>query len=415
LSSFLDQSDYTESRELVSTWQADHGAFNAEGLPLGELVCPSLLRTLLRGSPESDPLSLRLYCEYLEGGVLLARALSRMLDSLQPKILMMLNGMFFAERIGLAIADQRQLHTVTHERAFMRNHLVLAHDEPANWFRVDDAWTSAKDRPLTQNQDAALDEYLASRQGGKNEIVNYWPSIETRHDFIINQLGLDPQKPILTVFTNILWDTAVYRRDVAFGGMFDWLEQTIDQVGQLPGLQLVVRIHPAEVRLRQKTRERVMDRLQQRYAQLPGNIVIVPPESDISSYALVDLSAAASVYTSTIGLEAALRRVPVLVSGETHYRGKGFSHDVESPAHYAALLRAAPGWQRLPAETTSLARRYAHLFFLGNMLPFDLVTEFPNGRVELNIDSLDDVRPGRHEVLDHICTAILEHRSFARV
>jgi hypothetical protein len=411
-STFWRSSDRNQAQELAASWTGACETFEAEGLPLGELVRPSLMRTLLRGSLDQDPLSNRLYREYIEGGILLARMYRRALAAPPPDILMLLNGMFFAERIGLAVAKERRIHTVTHERGFMRNHLVLAHDEPANWFRVDRAWPDAKDRPLTSEEETALDAYLRSRQGGKNEVINYWPSIESRHEFIIEQLALDPQKPILTAFTNILWDTAVYQRDVAFDGMFHWLEHTIRQASLIPDLQLIIRIHPAEVRLRQKTRERVVERLAEQHPTLPQNVVIVPPESDISSYALTDLSTAVTVYTSTVGLESVLRGVPVLVAGHTHYRQKGFTHDVESPEHYAALLTKVPSWQPCPEEIVTLARRYASLFFLKNMIPFDLVTEFDDGSVELNIESLDDLKPGRFEVLDHLCAAILERKSF---
>ena len=413
ISDFLQAADHNIARDLVTTWGGNYQDFEAEGLHLGELVRPSLMRTLLRGSMDEDPRSIQLYREYLEGGVLLARALQRLLDQLQPDTLVMLNGMFFAERIGLALAQIQGLHTVTHERGFMRNSLVMSHDEPANWFRVDGAWETVKDTTLTPEQDSALDEYLMSRQGKGDEVVNYWPSIESRHDFIIQQLALDPDKPIVTVFTNILWDTAVYKRDVAFDGMFDWLKYTIDQVSELPELQLVIRVHPAEVRLKQQTRERVIDRLAELYTTLPANITIVPPESDLSSYALIDLSSAISVYTSTIGLEAAVRKMPVLVSGETHYRGKGFTYDVTSKLHYKNLVHQIQTGISYPLESVSMAKSYAHLFFLGNMLPIDLVTEFENGSVQFNIDTFDALTPNQHYILDHICTAILEKRDFA--
>ena len=415
LSDFIQAPERDEARTLAEGWPGDDlEAFAAEGLPLGELVRPSLMRTML-GSYEPDPVSLRAYRQYLEGGILLARAFRRMLDAFQPETMILLNGMFFAERIGLAIAQERGLHTVSHERGFMRNHLVLAHDEPANWFRVDDAWMTAGDKPLSAEEEARLTKYLLSRQTGAGEVVNYWPTVEERHDFILNQLGLNPNKPIVTTFTNILWDTAVYERDVAFEGMFDWLGQTIDLVAGMPDVQLVIRIHPAEVRLPQKTRERVADRLAERYESLPPNVVVVPSESDLSSYALVDLSTAVNVYTSTIGLEAALRGVPVLVSGQTHYRGKGFTHDVDSPESYAALLQTVPSWQRLDAAEVARARSYARFFFLGNMLPIDLVTERDDGSVQLNLASFDDLKAGRHEVLDHICTAIVQKEMFTRV
>ena len=414
ISDFLTQADRAEARQLVADWADDYESFVAEALPLGELVRPSMMRTLLRGSLEPDELTRRLYREYLEGAILLVRAFRRMLDKLNPDTLIVMNGMFFAERIAMAIAAERGLHVVTHERGFMRNRLVLDHDRPANLFRVDEAWEERKDVPLTAAEEQELDAYLQGRQSGKNEVVNYWPSMEARQEFIVEQLGLDPRKPILSMFTNILWDTAVYQRDRGFAGMFDWLQHTIDGVAGIPELQLVLRIHPAEVRLTQKTRERVADRLAQLYPALPPNVAIVSADSDISSYALIDLSTAVAVYTLTVGLEASLRGVPVLVAGETHYRNKGFTYDVDSPEQFAAWLREVPGWPRLAPTQVDLARRYASIFFLRNMLSMSLATESNNLSVQLNFDSFDALKPGQNAVLDHICSAILERKRFPR-
>jgi hypothetical protein len=424
VSAYLRPADAADARSLVVAWTGDYGDFTADGLALGDLVRPSLMRTLLRGTLDSqDELTQRLYCEYLEGSILLARALRQMLDVVLPDTLMLLNGTFFAERIAMAIAAERGLDVVTHERGFMRNRIVLDHDRPANLFRVDEAWELVKDQALTAVQEAELDTYLQSRQSGKNEMVNYWPSVEARHDYIIQQLCLDPQKPILSLYTNILWDTAVYQRDRAFDGMFDWLEYTIDEVAAMPSLQLVIRVHPAEVRLRQKTRERVADRLAARYPSLPANIVVVPTDSDISSYALTELSTAVAVYTSTIGLEATLRGVPVLVAGETHYRDKGFTRDAETRQQYTQLLSDIASWNptsesqpdRLAPEQVALARRYAYLFFHQNMLSFDLITEAADGSIRLNFDTFDVLRSGQNPMLDHICTAILERKGFTLV
>ena len=147
ISDFLTQADRTEARQLVTDWADDYEFFVAEALPLGELVRPSMMRTLLRGSLEPDELTKRLYREYLEGAILLVRAFRRMLDKHNPDTLIVMNGMFFAERIAMAIAAERGLHVVTHERGFMRNRLVLDHDRPANLFRVDEAWEERKDVP----------------------------------------------------------------------------------------------------------------------------------------------------------------------------------------------------------------------------------------------------------------------------
>jgi hypothetical protein len=413
LSNFLTDSDRTEAKIAINGWTNDYGSFVADDLPLGELAAPSLMRTLLRGSIEQDARSTQIYKEYLEAGFLITRMFNRMLDTIEPDTLIMINGLFFAENIGLTLAKKRQIHTVTHERAFMVDRLVLAHDRAAAWYRIDEAWRNLKDIPLESTQEVELDNYLRQRETGRDEIINYWPSVEEREDFIIHQLKLDPHKPILTLFPNILWDTAVFQSDVAFDNMFDWLEYTIHEVSQLSNLQLIIRVHPAEVRIpHQESRERVIDRLAQMFPSLPSNVILVTAESNISSYVLIALSKAISVYTSTIGLEGAVRGVPVLLAGKTHYRNKGFTYDIELREQYSQLIQDMDAGKLSWSESVTLARRYAHIFFLRSMLPMSLVTEGDGYAIRFNFQTFDALKPGQDKILDHICQAILERKDF---
>lgn len=413
ISNFLNLSDIDQAKELVTAWSGDYRSFVAEGLPLGKLVRPSVARTLIRGNPEEDPLSPQLYREYLEGGILLTRMFRRMLDALNPDTLIMINGMFFAELIGTTIAQERQLHIVTHERGFMRDQLILAHDQPVSSLETGEVWPQLKNKPLTTAAEAELNEYLSLRQTGKNQVANYWPSVEARHEFIVHHLRLDQQKPILTLFTNVLWDTSLYQSNLAFNNMLHWIEYTIHQLADLPTLQMIIRVHPAEVLFREhRARDPILEQLAPRFQTFPKNVIIVPPESDISSYALIDLSTAVTVYSSTIGLEAALRGVPTIVSGQVHYRDRGFTLDVGSPEQYSALLKDIPNWQPSSTEVITFARRYAHLFFFRYMLPLNLVTESDNKIIRFNISSFNELKPNQHKILDHICTAILEHKNF---
>ena len=65
--------------------------------------------------------------------------------------------------------------------------------------------------------------------------------------------------------------------------------------------------------------------------------------------------------------------VPVLVAGQTHYRGRGFTEDPQSWDDYfrqmdAWLRRPSPA--RLPPERVELAWRYAYRFFFEYPFPF---------------------------------------------
>ncbi len=92
---------------------------------------------------------------------------------------------------------------------------------------------------------------------------------------------------------------------------------------------------------------------------------MIGPNDLASSYPLMESSDIGLVYTSTTGLELALAGTPVVVAGETHYRGKGFTTDVSSPEEFVRVLDSALHDPASLLVDVPEARRYAHFFFFG--------------------------------------------------
>jgi hypothetical protein len=72
-------------------------------------------------------------------------------------------------------------------------------------------------------------------------------------------------------------------------------------------------------------------------------------------------------------MEMAMSGVPVIVVGNTHYRGKGFTHDPQSWEAYFEMLNdilAAPGLYHLSQAQVEQAWNYAYRFFFEYPHPF---------------------------------------------
>ncbi len=416
LADFVGPADFREAEAIVDGLRyEDYDEFRYLGLPLGRLVATSVLWFLCSGLIGQDQHSRDIHRKFLISGVIMAKACRAMLDKIQPDTVVLLNGLFFPERILWETAQARGIPVVTYERGFLINTLVFARNRSACYFEVDEAWQHLAGVPLTESQNAELDEYLLARRRGQRSLENYWPSLEEDMQAICRRLRIDRGRPVATMFTNILWDSAIQDKDIGFDSMFDWIDHTIEYFTARPDKQLIIRAHPAEVRLvDQEARERVADHVLETYHDLPHNIKIVPPQSDVSSYTLMSLSDVGLVYTSTTGLELALEGVPTLVAGEPHYRGKGFTLDVATKASYHHMLDEA--WQRgcLSDVEMERARRYAYLFFFRFMIPFPLVNMLGEEYRRFNFASLSQLAPGCEENLDLICAGILEGKPFLR-
>jgi hypothetical protein len=163
--------------------------------------------------------------------------------------------------------------------------------------------------------------------------------------------------------TNVVGDSLALDRQVFTQGMADWLSATARHFARSGEAQLVVRVHPGEML---GAGHPSVDIVRSALPQLPTQVALVPPESEINTYDLLELAHVGLVYTTTVGLEMAMFGVPAIVSGAAHYRGRGFTDDPASLGEYfdrlTRRLQEPPGRQ-LPQDQVELAWRYAYRFF----------------------------------------------------
>jgi hypothetical protein len=218
-----------------------------------------------------------------------------------------------------------------------------------------------------------VEQYLSSRRHHSQDtlVYNFGPeqaASETRKRF-----GLDPDKTTFTLFTNVLWDAASAQREIAFTNPIEWAVETIRWFAHHPDRQLIVKIHPAEKVI--GTRQPFAEILSKEFPVLPANVLLIEPDEKVNSWSILQVTDLGLVHTSTVGMELPLEGVPVACVSRTHYRGKGFTLDVESRAEYFKLLE---GWRRGAHDMRAqneLAIRYAHLLFERYQLPWNMIYE----------------------------------------
>jgi hypothetical protein len=388
-------------------------AYVDQGLPLGRLVRVSVAWFLSRGTLSDSPQVVDTYRSFLVSGIVVARGLRAILKRTEAQRVFMLNGTFFAESIMSALANQRGLPFGTYEKGFIHDSIVMTPGAPASHLKMPDgAWEDARDIPLRDDVSDALDIYLGSRRSGGGALDNFWRHRVEDVDVIRGEMQLEAGRPLIVMFCNILWDSAVLGRDIAFGSMGDWVLGGIGWAASHPEVDLVIRIHPAEVGLRNHpTRERMAEHIAAHVPVLPANVRIVEAGDPTSSYVFMDIATAGLVYTSTVGLELAARGVPVLVAADTHYRGRDFTIDPVSPDEYwreADRLLASPPDARERERIRELARRYAALFFFRFHNVLGAVTEDGRSRPRIRAGTATDLDPGLDPAMDRVVSGILD-------
>ena len=387
--------------------------FSYDGLPLFDWCLASIRRSLLRGDAGEGDASDSVVRGYLESAIVYVEAARQVLARARPDVCVMLNGLFHAERIFLEVARSQGIRVVSYEQGWRPRTVHFVHDKPAAQFPVGDAWMAARDRPLTAEQDQNLEDYLCERMKGGGSIGVYWPKMDSRREEFSRRLGIEPDKPMAVLFPNITWDSATFRQDRAFAGLVDWVAATIELFAKRPDKQLVIRAHPAELRLAMmESRDPLEARIRTLFPVLPANVRVVPAEDPTDSYELLSMSELVLVYTSTLGIEATARGRRVIVAGTPHYAGRGFTQDIDRIESYAEAIDGAFARPHIGHEEQELARRYAYMLLFSYMTPFPWVIDTPRADRRLDLSSLSDLDPGKDASLDRLCDGILRGTPF---
>jgi hypothetical protein len=329
-------------------------------------------------------------------------AFERILDRQAPDVVFAMNGLWAAEHAMRSVAERRGVPVVTYELVPRKGALIFGRDFAAPDMVMDGLADHQAARPLSAQESEALDALLRARMSGEGANERYFDeALQHEGEAVRAALRIQTGTRIVSAFTNLSWDTALLGKNVGFDSQFDWLVETCRIVGNRSDTTLVIRVHPAEGRW--GTAQPVEQELESRVGALPPNVVLVLPDQPISSYGLLAISDLASCYTTTVGLEAAVRGIPVAVAGITHYRGRGFTTDVAARADLERVLSEPPS---MTSEQVELARRYAFAFFFRLMIPFRHVGS-EGGRLTGVPTSADELLPGKDPLLDFVCDRIL--------
>ncbi|MEA4811376.1 MAG: hypothetical protein VB108_02250 [Anaerolineaceae bacterium] len=317
---------------------------------------------------EGDPLySLRLQRNSMTGA-----AIYTCLQRSKPDVLIVPNGSILEMGVAYRMARLLGIRAVTFEFADQRERIWLAQDDEIMTHDTRDLWESLGNEPLPSEAKIALTDLLDSRKGAHTwgNFARKWQAAPSQGAAAVaKELGLD-KRPVVLLPTNVLGDSLTLGRQKITGSMAEWIVDTIRYFLQKPNAQLVIRVHPGELKTHGTS---MVEVIEDHFARLPENIHLVRPEDPINTYDLIELASVGLVYTTTVGLEMAMAGLPVLVAGRTHYAQKGFTYDPVDWLAYQNMLDkilSKPKEARLSPKQTEQAWLYAYLFFFEFSLPF---------------------------------------------
>ncbi|MBA2112900.1 hypothetical protein [Bremerella alba] len=412
-------SDYSKPEDLSRILKIvdqipfeEHRDFNYLGIAVGEHAYSTTVRTQRRGTLIDNPETRALSRRYLAASMMVVDLMERLIEDVKPERVVAIHGVYVTHGTICEVARKHNIPVVVYGTPLRKNSIWLSHKDTYHRTLISEPKHLWENLALTPARRARMNEYIAGKRLGGREYAAYYKDSIDSPDAIRQELGLRSDLPVVSLFTNVLWDAQLYYQYNAFDNMLDWLNRTITYFGERGDVQLVIRIHPAEAnggRGSLPTNQPILAEIEREFSQLPANVKIIPPESKMNSYTLAEMSSAALIYGARMGVEIAMLGVPLIVAGETFNRGKGYSHDVESAEEYFELLdRVTELPSRVP-DSIGLATKYAYHYFFKLMMDFPLYgvsDEFQVSGARLAFKTLDELKVGKCASLDTICNGI---------
>jgi hypothetical protein len=414
LGTLVSPDERAEARRLASIVPvADIPDFTLDRLAVGEHAHAGALRYFATGTLEGEPHGETVLRRYFEGALLTAWGTRRLLQQHRFRVACFNHGIYAPQGVVGEVCRDAVVRVVNWNVAYRKRCFIFSHGDTYHHTLLSEPTAAWDGVPWTVEMEHQILDYLRSRWSGSRDWIWFHEKPDEEFGRFAAEMGLDPARPMIGMLTNVMWDAQLHYRANAFPSMLAWVVETIRYFARRPELQLVIRVHPAEIRGTLPSRQPLVAELGKVFPSLPANVFVIPPESPISTYAAMMPCNAVIIYGTKTGVELTSVGIPVIVGGEAWIRNKGLTLDASTPDEYFATLDRLPLPRDPEPPWLERARRYAYHFFFRRMIPvlsMEPTQAWPPYRI--GIERLDDLLPGRDAGLDVICEGILAGSPF---
>ena len=390
------------------------GDLVVDGVAVGEAALSGALRFFARGDLEEGAAQEAVLRRYLEAAALSLFAMRNLITPDRYDVVIGHHGIYVPQVLVADAARDAGVRFVAWNPAYRTGCFILSHGETYHRAMLSEDVATWEDIRLDEAERGRLLRYLADRERGAQDWIAFHPADANRSSKIVEAIGLDSSKPVVSLLTSVVWDAQLHYRQRAFKDQVEWVLRTIAHFAKRDDVQLVIRVHPAEVTGSLPSRQPIAEAIEAEFPRLPNSIALVRPEDEVSTYALADASDAVIIYATKTGIELAARGVPVIVAGESWLRGKEIGFDCDDAEVYERTLARLPFGRRLDPARMARAQAYAHHFFFRRMIPLPGLrpARVPGAPYEIAPMGVDTLVAGAEAALDCVCEGILAGTPF---
>jgi hypothetical protein len=387
------------------------GPFQLDGAAVGEHALAGTLRFFARATLDEETHAEGVLRRYFKAALLATFASRNLLRKLCFEAVVFHHGIYVPQGLIGEVARREKVRVVNWNPAYRKKCFIFSHGDTYHHTLMSEPAETWESMTWTPQIEADLMKYLKSRWQGTEDWIWFHESPDA--DLSLVESELDFSKPCIGMLTNVMWDAQLHYPANAFPNMLEWVLKTIDYFSKRPELQLLIRVHPAETRGSIPSRQPLIDEVKKAFPVLPKNVLMIPPDDRLSTYAAMSKCDAVIIYGTKTGVELTSMGIPVIVAGEAWIRNKGLTLDATSADDYFNLLDRLPLGKRLDGKTIERARKYAYHFFFRRMIPLEFMQPakgWPPYR--LNLSGIKPLQNGGDPGLEVICRGILNGADF---
>ena len=413
LSNFLDDEHFKYAEKLsVSLSKEEIINFNQDNVNIGEHCLAGTLRFYGIGDIDKKKNSTKVLRKYFCSALLVKKSIEKILDQNKYDAVVVDHGLYIPQGIITEVSNNRKIPTKVMWQGYKENSLLISdkityhksliNENKENWSKYD----------FNNNKKEKIMNYLKERNTGLTDwfSFNKNPDMDWENFKIENKIN---KKVIITLMTNVIWDAQLKFEQNIFKNQMEWINSSINFFKNKKNINLIIRVHPAEIRGDVPSDQKIEDEIKKTFSILPDNIKLIKPDNKFSSYKLGIESNAILVYATKLSFELPCYGKNVIVCGEAFGKNKGFTIDPKSEDEYINILNQLPFENDLDFHKIELAQRYAYHFFFRRSMHLNSLEKVENQYppFKLREDFVEHLKNRKDPGLEIACESIINNKS----
>jgi len=412
INSFLNEKEKRKAQELSQETIENLESYQEDNINLGDFAKRNHSH-YFKGDIKPEGAFEAVYRKAFESASLIATSLTNILSQYKGYELITANGKFIQSGIPIELIKNTGKSFYTYEVFSQGNGVIVDKDQCSLEQSMTAVWEDLKHSTLSDADREKLYHSFDLQQKSQSSIYDLWDENRIEDEAaIIALLGIDIDKKIIACYPNVYWDSVHMGVNAVSENLTQWLIDMVDFAASNENIQLVIRTHPAEVKVFDiiQSKFTMSDTLHAAFNDLPSNVIIIEPSSDISSYSVARIADANVIWNGTIGLELALRGIKPIVIADAYYSQKGFTTDFlnfKELTTYLLSLKEKP-------EIDDAERTLAELFCYHVRFNRKFNAPFFKGAM-CYFYNYSDLVPGKNKVLDNMTDFFLDNHSYLNI